>query len=229
MHSDWTRRCRAIADCDHSCMVENSWWIAEWGNPCRECGFDWSQAPEVVIAAVEELPDKFDAAARRAHRRRAGSRRGPWPTQLVGEGLRVPGGRQPAHLRRAPRRACSRARPPRWPRTTRTSWQPRATTRPCRCSRRSGRCGAAVATWASAGPRVTRPRSTPTSTRNVAELDRGRDPHVARPRTRCTTITTSRARCSSDRVDEARRARRRCCSSAPTRGSPRSSPRASKS
>jgi hypothetical protein len=43
-------------------MVENSWWIAEWGNPCRECGFDWSQAPEVVIAAVEELPDQFDAA-----------------------------------------------------------------------------------------------------------------------------------------------------------------------
>ena len=43
-------------------MVENSWWIAEWGNPCRECGFDWSQAPEDVIAAVEELPDKFDAA-----------------------------------------------------------------------------------------------------------------------------------------------------------------------
>src|SRR3954454_7543995 len=43
-------------------MVENSWWIAEWGNPCRECGFDWSQPPEAVIAAVEELPDKFDAA-----------------------------------------------------------------------------------------------------------------------------------------------------------------------
>jgi uncharacterized damage-inducible protein DinB len=43
-------------------MPENAWWIAEWGNPCRECGFDWAQAPEAVIAAVEELPDKFDAA-----------------------------------------------------------------------------------------------------------------------------------------------------------------------
>jgi uncharacterized damage-inducible protein DinB len=43
-------------------MVENAWWITEWGNPCRECGFDWSQAPETAIAAVEQLPDRFDAA-----------------------------------------------------------------------------------------------------------------------------------------------------------------------
>lgn len=42
-------------------MVENAWWIVEWGNPCRECGFDWSQPPEVAIAAVEALPDRFDA------------------------------------------------------------------------------------------------------------------------------------------------------------------------
>jgi hypothetical protein len=42
-------------------MVENAWWIAEWGDPCRECGFDWSQPPEAAISAVEELPDKFDA------------------------------------------------------------------------------------------------------------------------------------------------------------------------
>jgi hypothetical protein len=43
-------------------MIENEWWIAEWGDPCRECGFDWSQSPETAIAAVEELPDAFDAA-----------------------------------------------------------------------------------------------------------------------------------------------------------------------
>jgi hypothetical protein len=43
-------------------MVENAWWIEEWGNPCRECGFDWSQSPETAIAAVEALPDQFDAA-----------------------------------------------------------------------------------------------------------------------------------------------------------------------
>jgi hypothetical protein len=42
--------------------MENAWWIAEWGNPCRECGLDWSSSPDSVIAAVEELPDKFDAA-----------------------------------------------------------------------------------------------------------------------------------------------------------------------
>jgi len=41
--------------------VENRWWIEEWGNPCRECGFDWTQSPESVIAAVEELPARFDA------------------------------------------------------------------------------------------------------------------------------------------------------------------------
>ena len=42
-------------------MVENAWWIEEWGNPCRECGFDWAQSPEAVIAAVEALPAAFDA------------------------------------------------------------------------------------------------------------------------------------------------------------------------
>ncbi len=42
-------------------MVENAWWIGEWGNPCRECGFDWSQSPETAIATVEALPDEFDA------------------------------------------------------------------------------------------------------------------------------------------------------------------------
>ena len=42
-------------------MVENAWWIEEWGDPCTQCGFDWSQPPEQVIAAVEALPDRFDA------------------------------------------------------------------------------------------------------------------------------------------------------------------------
>jgi len=42
-------------------MVENAWWIAEWGNPCGECGFEWSQPPETAIAAVEQLPDRFDS------------------------------------------------------------------------------------------------------------------------------------------------------------------------
>jgi hypothetical protein len=41
--------------------VENWWWIEEWGNPCRECGFYWGQSPESVIAAVEQLPAEFDA------------------------------------------------------------------------------------------------------------------------------------------------------------------------
>lgn len=41
--------------------VENAWWIAQWGDPCRECGFDWSQSPATAIAAVEALPDQFDS------------------------------------------------------------------------------------------------------------------------------------------------------------------------
>jgi hypothetical protein len=50
-------------DCDDAGMVEraveNGWWIAQWGDPCRECGFDWSQSPATAIAAVEALPDQF--------------------------------------------------------------------------------------------------------------------------------------------------------------------------
>jgi hypothetical protein len=41
--------------------VENAWWIEEWGNPCRECGFDWAQSPTTAIDTVEALPDAFDA------------------------------------------------------------------------------------------------------------------------------------------------------------------------
>ncbi len=52
-------------DCDDAGMVEhaveNGWWIAQWGDPCRECGFDWSQSPATAIAAVEALPDQFDS------------------------------------------------------------------------------------------------------------------------------------------------------------------------
>jgi hypothetical protein len=42
-------------------MVENAWWRAEYGDPCRECGFDLSTAPERVIVDVEALPVRFDA------------------------------------------------------------------------------------------------------------------------------------------------------------------------
>ena len=39
-------------------MVENEWWISEYGDPCRECGFDWGQAPDVAIARVEAVPER---------------------------------------------------------------------------------------------------------------------------------------------------------------------------
>jgi len=41
--------------------VENEWWVSVYGDPCRECGFDWAQAPAAAIAAVEALPDRFAA------------------------------------------------------------------------------------------------------------------------------------------------------------------------
>jgi len=42
-------------------MVENAWWRSEYGDPCRECGFEWSQTPEDAIAAVAAVPDGLDA------------------------------------------------------------------------------------------------------------------------------------------------------------------------
>ncbi|MEO5723178.1 MAG: hypothetical protein ABIQ39_11300, partial [Ilumatobacteraceae bacterium] len=39
----------------------NEWWIEVYGDPCRECDFNWSQSPTGVVASVEELPSLFDA------------------------------------------------------------------------------------------------------------------------------------------------------------------------
>lgn len=41
-------------------MVENEWWVSEYGDPCRDCGFVWTAGPDAVIAGVEALPDRFD-------------------------------------------------------------------------------------------------------------------------------------------------------------------------
>jgi hypothetical protein len=41
--------------------VENAWWRSEYGDPCRECGFDWSTTPEDAIAAAAAVPDRLDA------------------------------------------------------------------------------------------------------------------------------------------------------------------------
>lgn len=42
-------------------MVENAWWRSTYGDPCLECGFDWSQTPEDAIAAVTAVPDRLGA------------------------------------------------------------------------------------------------------------------------------------------------------------------------
>lgn len=41
--------------------VDNEWWRTEYGDPCRECGFAWADAPETVIAAVEAVPAELVA------------------------------------------------------------------------------------------------------------------------------------------------------------------------
>ncbi|MDQ1430985.1 MAG: hypothetical protein QOF40_1587 [Actinomycetota bacterium] len=40
-------------------MVENEWWVTEYGDPCRECGFVWSQSPESAIALAEAVPGRL--------------------------------------------------------------------------------------------------------------------------------------------------------------------------
>jgi hypothetical protein len=52
-------RAENVDDAETDETAENGWWISVYGDPCRECGFEWSQPPEAVIAAVEALPDRF--------------------------------------------------------------------------------------------------------------------------------------------------------------------------
>ena len=37
----------------------NAWGIAVYGNPCRECGFDWSISVEAAAALVAEIPGQY--------------------------------------------------------------------------------------------------------------------------------------------------------------------------
>jgi hypothetical protein len=40
-------------------MIENEWWVGEYGDPCRGCGFEWSQSPESAITAAEAVPGRL--------------------------------------------------------------------------------------------------------------------------------------------------------------------------
>lgn len=42
-------------------MIENIWWVEEYGDPCRECGFDWSQSAAAAIEQAEAVPGQFAA------------------------------------------------------------------------------------------------------------------------------------------------------------------------
>jgi DinB superfamily len=46
-------------DTEHT-EIENAWWVSEYGDPCRECGFSWTEAPDVVVARVRSLPERFE-------------------------------------------------------------------------------------------------------------------------------------------------------------------------
>jgi hypothetical protein len=39
--------------------MENLLWVQTYGDPCRECGFDWARSPEAAVTAVERLPAAF--------------------------------------------------------------------------------------------------------------------------------------------------------------------------
>ena len=37
----------------------NTWGVGAYGNPCRECGFDWSISVEAAAAIVAEIPGRY--------------------------------------------------------------------------------------------------------------------------------------------------------------------------
>ena len=37
----------------------NTWGVRVYGNPCRECGFDWSISVEAAAAIVAEIPERY--------------------------------------------------------------------------------------------------------------------------------------------------------------------------
>lgn len=37
----------------------NTWGVGVYGNPCRECGFDWSISMETAAALIEDVPDRY--------------------------------------------------------------------------------------------------------------------------------------------------------------------------
>lgn len=57
------------------------WGAALYGQPCGECGFDWSTAPADAVDFVEDAPDALNRIARDA----AGDRRGQAGSWSVSE------------------------------------------------------------------------------------------------------------------------------------------------
>ena len=37
----------------------NAWGVSVYGNPCRECGFDWSISAGTAAALIADLPDRY--------------------------------------------------------------------------------------------------------------------------------------------------------------------------
>ena len=41
-----------------------SWGAARYGDPCRQCGFDWSISPAAALTRINDLPADLEAATR---------------------------------------------------------------------------------------------------------------------------------------------------------------------
>ena len=37
----------------------NTWGVNTYGNPCRECGFDWSTPAEAAAALIADMPNRY--------------------------------------------------------------------------------------------------------------------------------------------------------------------------
>jgi hypothetical protein len=64
-----------------------------FGDPCRECGFDWTTSFNEAVGIIRAAPDAFDGLLAGA----TGLERTPRP-RLECDGLRLPCDRQPQDL-----------------------------------------------------------------------------------------------------------------------------------
>jgi hypothetical protein len=67
------------------------WGASLFGQPCGECGFDWSLDPDEAVTIVADGPAAVQSLV-------SGRRRASRDWRLVGDGIRESHRRQPAQL-----------------------------------------------------------------------------------------------------------------------------------